>query len=89
METYEKGFNAIADTCADSADRNLIAGVLLDAVTQSFRPRDHKARRWLSGIFAQSLLLLLDILPDAAMQHLSKKWRRIDADAPAPGQILH
>ena len=89
MESYVSGFNAIADTCAENADRNLIASVLLDAVTQSFRPHDHKARRWLNGIFAQSLLLLLDISPDAAMQHLQRKWRRIDADAPAPGQVLH
>ncbi|WP_024895547.1 hypothetical protein [Acidithiobacillus thiooxidans] len=89
METYETGFHAIADTEAISADRGLLAGVLLDAVMQSFRPHDYRARRWLSGIYAQTLLLLLDINPDAALQSLHKKWRQIDADAPSPDQLLN
>ncbi|MBU2843561.1 hypothetical protein HF671_12950 [Acidithiobacillus thiooxidans] len=71
------------------ADRNLIATVLLDAVEQSFKPHEHKARRWLKGIYAESLLILLDISPSSALQHLTKKWQKIDADYPTPGQWLH
>lgn len=84
---YEQGFSAIAG--ASRADRDLIAAVLLDAVTQSFTPHERKARRWLGGIYAQSLMILLDISPSAAMEHLQRKWRRIDADVPAPGQVIH
>lgn len=91
MEKYERGLHKIADLSGSDAnsDRNLIATVLLDAVEQSFKPHEYKARRWLNGIYAQTLLLLLDIAPDAAMQHLIKKWQKIDQDAPAPGQWLH
>ncbi|OCX69248.1 hypothetical protein A6M27_10710 [Acidithiobacillus thiooxidans] len=71
------------------ADRDLIATVLLDAVEQSFKPHEHKARRWLKTIYAESLLILLDISPSSALHHLAKKWQKIDADAPTPGQWLH
>lgn len=73
---YEQAF---ADFSARSEvhDRDLIASILLDAVEQSFM-RDHAARRWLTGIYAQSLLLLLDISPEAALEHLQRKWQRID-----------
>nr|NDU42069.1 hypothetical protein [Acidithiobacillus ferrianus] len=57
----------------------MIARILLDAVEQSFM-RDQAARRWLGGIYAQSLLLLLDINPQAALEHLNFKWARIDGD---------
>lgn len=91
MEKYERGLYKIADLSGNDAnsDRNLIATVLLDAVEQSFKPHDYKARRWLSGIYAQTLFMLLNISPDAAMQHLVKKWKQIDENAPAPGQWLH
>lgn len=89
METYETGFHAIADQSCETADRGLIARVLLDAVMQSFHPSDYRARRWLSGIYSQTLFLLLDINPDAALHALHKKWREIDNDAPAPDQLLN
>lgn len=89
VENYETGFSKIADAPAQDTDRNLIATVLLDAVEQSFKPHERKARQWLKGFYAQTLFLLLDISPDAALQHLQKKWQKIDADAPAPGQWLH
>lgn len=91
MESYQKKFEQIAELTSNekSSDRNLIATVLLDAVEQSFKPHEHKARRWLNGIYAQTLFLLLDISPDAAMQHLVKKWEKIDENAPKPGQWLH
>ncbi|WP_226852521.1 hypothetical protein [Acidithiobacillus thiooxidans] len=91
MESYEKGLQKIADLKSydTKADRNLIATVLLDAVEQSFKPHEHKARRWLKGIYAESLLILLDISPSSALQHLTKKWQKIDADYPTPGQWLH
>lgn len=91
FDRYEQGFNEITGASSNTSDRDLIASVLLDAVEQSFQPHEYKARRWLAGIYAQSLLILLDISPVAAMEHLQKKWTRIDADAvtPAPGQLVH
>lgn len=96
IDRYEQGFTDLlgvpSGNGGDAAgDRQLIAGVLLDAVLQSFRPHEHKARRWLSGIYAQSLLILLDISPTAALEHLEKKWRRIDTEAltPPPGAHVH
>lgn len=55
----------------------MIASILLAAVEQSFM-RDQKARRWLSSIYAQSLMILLDISPEAALWHLERKWQGID-----------
>lgn len=91
FDSYEQGFTTIAEATRATADRDLIASVLLDAVEQSFADHEYKARRWLGGIYAQSLLLLLDISPTAALEHLQRKWRRLDADAvtPAPGQSVH
>lgn len=88
FDRYEHGFNEIAE-CGSSNDRDLIASVLLNAVEQSFQPHEYKARRWLGGIYAQSLLILLSISPTAALEHLRRKWRRIDDDAAAPGQSVH
>jgi hypothetical protein len=89
--SYEQGFNSITGASRVNSDRDLIASVLLDAVEQSFAAHEHKARRWLGGIYAQSLMLLLDISPAAALEHLQRKWRKIDAEAatPAPGQPIH
>jgi uncharacterized membrane protein len=91
QETYEEGFQQIANSPAPNRDRDLIASVLLDAVEQSFRAYETKARSWLSSIYAQSLFILLDISPEAALQHLMRKWQRIDADAmtPPPGSRTH
>ncbi len=91
MESYEKGLQKVADLTSyeTQADRDLIATVLLDAVEQSFKPYEHKARRWLKGIYAESLFILLDISPLSAIQHLQKKWKKIDSDYPTPGQWLH
>jgi hypothetical protein len=91
MAKFEFGLQKIAGLTGNDAksDRNLIASVLLDAVEQSFNPYDYKARRWLKGTYAQTLLLLLDISPDAALHNLAKKWTNIDQSAPAPGQWLH
>lgn len=88
-DRYEQGFDGLLENAA--GDRQLIAGVLLDAVLQSFAAHEAKARRWLSGIYAQSLLILLDISPTAAMEHLQKKWQRIDDESltPAPGTHVH
>ena len=86
---YEQGFSTITGASRAQPDRDLIASVLLDAVEQSFLPHEYKARRWLQGIYAQSLLLILYISPIAAMEHLQRKWQRIDADVPAPGQPIH
>lgn len=90
FDRYEQGFNDIT-VASGTSDRDLIASVLLDAVEQSFKPHEHKARRWLGGIYAQSLMILLDISPVSALEHLQKKWERTDADAkvPAPGQSVH
>ena len=79
---YERGFAAISESSSGTNDRDLIASVLLDAVEQSLTSHHReadKARRWLSGIYAQSLLLLLDINPDAALECLNRKWSRTDA----------
>ena len=91
FDRYEQGFADLAESSSVSDDRQLIAAVLLDAVEQSFTAHDHKARRWLSTVYAQALFLLLDISPSAATEHLEKKWHRIDADAltPPPGYIPH
>ena len=73
---YEQAFNDFSER-PETHDRDLIASILLDAVEQSFTG-DSEARRWLSGIYAQSLLLLLDINPEAALGHLQRKWLKID-----------
>lgn len=93
FDKYEQGFADLLESQSASAsdDRQLIAAVLLSAVEQSFQPHDHKARRWLCGIYAQSLFILIDISPSTALEHLEKKWRRIDESAltPPPGYIPH
>ena len=91
FDQYEQGFNDLLETGSVNDDRQLIAAVLLDAVEQSFQPHDHKARRWLASIYAQSLFILIDISPSAALEHLEKKWRRIDDGAltPPPGYTPH
>jgi uncharacterized membrane protein len=89
---YEEGFEQIIASPAQyTRDRDLIASVLLDAVEQSFRAYDRKARSWLSSIYAQSLFILLDISPEAALQHLVRKWQLIDdaATTPPPGSRTH
>ena len=91
-DRYEQGFSGLLEGGGDGAgDRQLIAGILLDAVLQSFSPHEYKARRWLAGFYAQSLLLLLNISPTAATEHLQKKWKRIDEEAltPPPGTHVH
>jgi hypothetical protein len=81
-ETYEVLLEDAVERSSDiSSHRDVIASILLDAVLQSFRPGEEKARAWLYGLYAQSLLVLLDIHPEAAMQHLERKWRRIDGSA--------
>ena len=91
FDKFEQGFNDLLETGSVNDDRQLIAAILLDAVMQSFSHHDHKARRWLAGIYAQSLFILIDVSPSAALGHLEKKWRRIDADAltPPPGYTPH
>lgn len=74
--TYQRAFRQITES-SETPERDLVAGILLDAVEQSFTG-DTVARRWLQGVYAQSLLLLLDINPVAALEHLSLKWLRID-----------
>jgi len=90
-ESYEEGFQRIIASPAQASDRDLIASVLLDAVEHSFRAYETKARSWLSSIYAQSLFVLLDISPEAALQHLTRKWQRIDdaAMTPPPGSRTH
>lgn len=73
---YEQAFNDFSER-PEVRDRDLIASILLDAVEQSFCG-DSEARRWLGGIYAQSLLLLLDINPEAALEHLNIKWLKMD-----------
>lgn len=91
FDRYEQSFNDLLENGNASDDRQLIASVLLSAVEQSFQPHDHKARHWLAGIYAQSLFILIDISPSAALEHLEKKWRQIDTGAltPPPGYIPH
>ena len=74
---YEQAFNDFSER-PEVRDRDMVASILLDAVEQSFNPHEYKARRWLSGIYAQSLLLLLDINPIAALEHLNRKWMKLD-----------
>ncbi|OCB03911.1 hypothetical protein BBC27_05765 [Acidithiobacillus ferrivorans] len=73
---YEQAFSDFPER-PETHDRDLIASILLDAVEQSFAS-DGKARRWLSGIYAQSLLILIDISPEAAIEHLQRKWQAQD-----------
>lgn len=73
---YQRAFRRIEENNVEP-ERDLIAGILLDAVEQSFAG-DTVARRWLQGVYAQSLLLLLDINPVAALEHLALKWIKID-----------
>jgi len=73
---YEQAFNDFSER-PEVHDRDLIASILLDAVEQSFTG-DSEARLWLRGIYAQSLLMLLDINPQAALEHLAIKWLKID-----------
>ena len=73
---YEQAFNDFSAR-PEVHDRDLIASILLDAVEQSFTG-DSEARHWLAGIYAQSLLMLLDINPVAALEHLNLKWLKID-----------
>ena len=73
---YQQAFDDFSER-PEVHDRDLIASILLDAVEQSFTG-DSEARRWLHGIYAQSLLLLLDISPEAALEHLQRKWLKID-----------
>ncbi|MDA8246961.1 hypothetical protein [Acidithiobacillus sp.] len=91
FDRYEQGFADLLESHSGNDDRQLIAAVLLNAVDQSFQPHDRKARRWLSTVYAQALFLLLDISPAAALEHLEKKWHRIDAGAltPPPGYTLN
>lgn len=74
--SYQRAFRRLEENNVEP-ERDLIAGILLDAVEQSFAG-DTVARRWLSSIYAQSLLLLLDINPVAALEHLSLKWLKMD-----------
>ena len=91
FDRYEQSFSDLLESHGVNDDRQLIASVLLNAVEQSFRPHDHKARRWLTGVYAQALFLLLDISPAAALEHLQKKWHQIDDGAltPPPGYTPH
>lgn len=89
VDRYKKGFTEVVEKGSVQNERDLIASVLLDAVEQSFQPHERSARHWLSRIYAQSLMILLDISPAAAMAHLQKKWAKLDANAPAPGQPIH
>ena len=91
FERYEQCFSDLLESQSGNGDRQLIAAVLLNAVEQSFQPHESKARRWLSSVYAQALFILIDISPTAALEHLEKKWRRIDADAltPPPGYTLN
>lgn len=73
---YQKAFNDFADS-PETHNRGLIATILLDAVEQSF-VGDTEARAWLKGVYAQSLLMLLDISPEAALECLNVKWLKID-----------
>lgn len=88
---YTVEFDGLAQSYTGTSDRDLIASILLDAVEQSFQPHEDKSRRWLMGIYAQSLMILLDISPEAALEHLHRKWRRIDDESPrpAPGERVH
>ncbi len=88
FDRYEQGFADLAKGNA-TGDRDFIASILLAAVEQSFKPHEHKPRAWLQSIYAQSLFILLDISPTAAMEHLSRKWRRIDDNAVPPGYVPH
>ena len=76
MQHYKDAFDGFANA-SETTDRDLIASILLDAVEQSF-DGDGEARRWLGGIYSQSLLFLLDINPEAALEHLALKWLKID-----------
>lgn len=73
---YKKAFQSFADS-PETHNRDLIATILLDAVEQSF-VGDTEARQWLGSIYAQSLLMLLDISPEAALEHLALKWLQMD-----------
>ncbi len=70
-------------------DRHLIGGTLLDVVNASFEPHNRKARQWLQRSTAQVMFLSLNLSYQAVLEQLHKKWRKIDMDAPAPGQVLH
>jgi thymidylate kinase len=88
MENYRQGFDNYAGN-PENYDRQFIATILLDAVTRSFAPHETESREWLSGVYAQTLLLLLDISPRAALERLRKKWHDIDQSARPRGVQVH
>lgn len=79
--TYLDASQELAKIPETQHERDLIALVLLQAVEESFRHDGEKARQWLRGSFAGTLLVLLDISPRAALERLEKKWARIDLEA--------
>ena len=93
-EDYDVSYNTDLASVPQSAlsDRAFIASLLLDAVEQSLQivpcpiHEMRKARDWLRGLYAQSLLLLLDINPKAAIERLQKKWAAVD-ERIAHGQL--
>jgi thymidylate kinase len=89
MQTYRQKFDDYVENVGESHDRQFIASILLDAVTRSFTPHETESREWLSGFYAQTLLLLLDISPSAALERLRKKWQDIDQSARPRGVRVH
>jgi len=87
--TYSEATPNLAHHPHTQAERDLIALVLLSAVEESFRPESGKARRWLRGKFAQQLLILLDIPPQAALERLEAKWAKLDLSSLFRGETIH
>lgn len=79
---YQQSFDDLVDGGGRDPERDFIASILLEAVMQSFSAgrAGYRAREWLDGAYAQSLFLLVDIDPEAALERLQAKWRRADAE---------
>jgi hypothetical protein len=84
----------------EQVDRNDIANILLLAVLDSQDLNDdgtasgidqrviNGARRWLAGPLAALFFRILDINPEAALDHLHKKWAVADARVDQSTSIL-
>lgn len=91
--SYNIDLSAVSNS--DLSDRGFVASLLLDAVEQSLQiipctnSEMMSAREWLRGAYAQALMILIDINPEAAMSRLQRKWAALDAKIASREKRLH
>jgi len=76
-DVYYEKIQTDADAGSSSLARDLIAGILLDAVEESF-VGDKESRRWLARKSAKTSFDALGIDHKVALDHLRRKWAEID-----------